>query len=88
MVTRTSQDSDWKVTIGHRILVKVGWALLTMAGYLAVAAVVVGIQTIWWYVAGLALTGLLIAVTLPEPVPQDLVVERERWVDPRGRLDS
>lgn len=84
MVTRTAHKVDWKVTIGHRILVKIGWGLLTLAGYLAVAAVVVGLEKMWWLVAGLALVGLLIAVTLPEPIPHDLVVERERWVDARG----
>jgi predicted cobalt transporter CbtA len=88
MVTRTSHPADWKVTIGHRILVKVGWGLLTIAGYLGVAAMVVGMQSMWWYAAGFALIGLLIAATLPEPVPQDLVVERRRWMDVRVRIDA
>jgi hypothetical protein len=87
MVTRTAHKADWKVTIGHRILVKVGWGLLALAAYLAVAAVVVGLEKMWWLVAGLALTGVLIALTLPEPVPQDLVVERRRWIDARGPRD-
>ena len=88
MVTRTAKANDWKITTGHRILVKVGWAFVTAAGYLAIAAVIVGLPSMWWYVAGLALTGMLVALTLPEPVPHDLVVERERWVNARGPASS
>lgn len=65
-------------------MVNVGWAIVALSVYLAFAATFTGLDEMWWVVAGLALLGMLVAVTLPEPVPRDLIMERQRWVDSRS----
>ena len=72
---------DWKVTMGYRILLRIGWAAIAVAIYFAAAAAVLDSIGVWWIVAGLASSVMLLMSLLPEPVPRDLIIGPRNWVD-------
>jgi hypothetical protein len=78
MTTRV--QTDWKVTTGYRILLRIGWAAIARAIYCATAAAVLDSMGVWMLVAGLALGVMLLVGVLPEPVPRDLIIGRRNWV--------
>ena len=75
-VTTVERATDWKVTIGYRMLLRLGWGVFALAIYGAIVALVVGAPGAWWMSAGLALLALLVVALLPEPVPAGMIVER------------
>lgn len=78
-MTTSQMASDWKTTVGRRILLRVASVFLALSAYLAVAAVVVDVAGVWWLVAGLALLALFSGAMAPAPVPSDLITgERSR----------
>ena len=79
MTTRVQRD--WKVTMGYRILLRIGWAAIAVAIYFAAAAAVLDSIGVWWIVAGLASSVMLLMSLLPEPVPRDLIIGPRNWVD-------
>ena len=81
MTTRVQRD--WKVTAGYRIVLRLGWAVMVFAVYLAGAAAVLDSSSVWWVVAGLAIGALGLVAILPEPVPRDQLVGRRNSVDTR-----
>ena len=81
MTTRVQRD--WKVTAGYRIVLRLGWAVMVFAVYLAGAAAVLDSSSVWWMVAGLATGALGLVAVLPEPVPRDQLVGRRTSVDTR-----
>jgi hypothetical protein len=85
MTTHSSPAPDWKVTIGYRILVKIGWGVTALAVYLGVAASLLDAVRVWWVVAGLALFAILVGVLLPEPVPREMITGHRNHIDPLGR---
>ena len=78
MTTRVQRD--WKVTMGYRILLRVGWGVILLALYLAGAAAAFDSIAGWWAVAGLAIGAMLVSALLPEPVPRDQITGRRNWV--------
>lgn len=84
MTTRVHRD--WKVTTGYRNLVRLGWGAIALAVYLAGAAAVLDSARVWWMVAGLALSVMLLSALLPEPIPRDQIVERRTHVEPTGTI--
>jgi len=81
----TSVQRDWKVTTGYRIMLKIGWAAISMAIYFAAVAAVLDSMSVWWIVAGLALGVMLLVSALPEPIPRDFLIGSRKWVDPLRR---
>lgn len=81
MTAPTARTSDWKVTVGHRLGPRAGWALVTLAVFVAVVAARLDSVGAWWAVAGLAALVMVGATHLPEPVPSDLLVEGRTRVD-------
>lgn len=75
---------DWKVTTGHRVLIKVGWIAVGFALYGAAVAVVVGVEEAWWMAAGMAGFALLVGVMMPAPVPRELITGGRNYIDARG----
>ena len=73
MTTATRVTRDWKLTLGHRILMKVAWAGLIVAAYGAAVAVIAGLPGAWWLAGAGALVALLAGLSLPEPVPHDML---------------
>jgi len=80
--------TDWKVTTGHRVLVRVGWLAIGLALYGAAVAVVVGIPEAWWVTVGMAVVALVISVVMPEPVPRELITGGRNHIDGRQNLDT
>ena len=74
---------DWKVTPAYRVLIKVGWAAVSLALYAACVAVVVGVPQAWWGAAGMAAVALLVAVLMPAPVPRELITGGRNHIDGR-----
>ncbi len=81
----TSVQRDWKVTTGYRIMLRIGWAAISMAIYFAAVAAVLDLMSVWWIVVGLAVGVMLLVSVLPEPVPRDLLIGPRTWVDPVRR---
>jgi hypothetical protein len=83
-VTTTTHAAgpDWKVTTGYRVMLRIAWCMVILSVYGAGVAVLVGFRGVWWVVAGLAASAMLVAALLPEPVPADLITEA------RSRLDA
>jgi hypothetical protein len=81
MTTRV--QPDWKVTTGYRVLLHVGWIIISSAVSLVAAAAVFDLSGTWWMVAGLAAGVLGLVTMLPEPVPRDQLVARRNRIDPR-----
>ena len=69
------------MTTDHRILLKIGWALIFAAVYFASAAVLLDSVRGWWIVAGLSLGVMLLMSALPEPVPRYLIIRPRNWLD-------
>ena len=67
--------------MGYRILLRIGWAAIAVAIYFAAAAAVLDSIGVWWIVAGLASSVMLLMSLLPEPVPRDLIIGPRNWVD-------
>lgn len=65
------------------MLLRIGWAVMAFAVYLAGAAAVLDSAGVWWMVAGLAMGAIGLVAFLPEPVPKDHLVARRNSVDPR-----
>ena len=82
VTAQTSRPNDWKVTTGYRVLVKVGWGVTALAVYLAAAALILGSVTVWWMVAALAASAILVGLLLPEPVPREMITGHRTQVDP------
>lgn len=85
MTAHPSAPRDWKVTTGYRVLVKIGWGATGLAVYLGVAASLLGVQGVWWIVAGLAVAAILVGMLLPEPVPREMITGHRNRIDPIGR---
>jgi hypothetical protein len=83
-VTTQTHSADWKVTTGYRILVTVGWGATALAAYLAAAAFILGSDRVWWVVAALAASAILVGLLLPEPVPRDMLNGHRTMVDLKG----
>ena len=79
----TAAHRDWKVTPGYRTLVRLGWALVALAVYLAGAAAILDAVVIWWAVAGLAAVAVLTGLMLPEPVPSSMLNTAKSHVEAR-----
>jgi len=79
--------TDWKVTTGYRVLIKVGWTAVGFALYGAAVAVVVGIDSAWWIAAGMAAFALLVGVFMPEPVPRELITGGRNHIDAHRSID-
>ena len=77
---------DWKVTPAYRLLIKVGWGMLTLAVYGVVVGAVIGVTGAWWLAAGMAAAAGVLAALLPPPVPSELITERTvvNWRGLRG----
>ena len=86
-MTTVERATDWKVTAGYRVLLRVGWGACALAAYGAIVALVVGAAGAWWMSAGLALFALLIVALLPEPIPAELIVARRTRLDTRRPVD-
>jgi len=69
----TQVQRDWKVTVSYRNLLRIGWAAISVAIYLAAAAAVLDSISVWWIVVGLAIAVLLLMSVLPEPIPRDFI---------------
>jgi len=69
----TQVQRDWKVTASYRNLLRIGWATISVAVYLAAAAAVLDSISVWWIVVGLAVAVLLLMSVLPEPIPRDFI---------------
>ena len=69
----TQVQRDWKVTASYRNLLRIGWATIFVAIYLAAAAAVLDSMSVWWIVVGLAVGVLLLVSALPEPIPSDFI---------------
>jgi hypothetical protein len=69
------------VTTGYRILVKLGWAATALAVYFSAAAFILGSVRVWWMVAALAASAMLVGLLLPEPVPRDMLNGHRTMVD-------
>jgi len=82
-VTTIERAADWKVTVGYRMLLRVGWGLLALAIFGGVVALVVGAPGAWWMAAGLALLAMLVVALLPEPVPAEMITGRRTRIDTR-----
>jgi len=85
MTVHTPPAPDWKVTTGYRVLVKIGWGVTALAVYLAAAASILGAVRVWWIVAGLAVTAILVGLLLPEPVPREMITGHRNHIDSMGR---
>ncbi len=70
------------MTATYRTLVRLGWALVALAIYLAGAAAILDATAIWWMVAGLASLAIVTGLLLPEPVPRTMLNEQ------RNRLSA
>lgn len=70
--------------MGHRVLVKVGWAATILAAYLAAVALVLGSMRVWWMVVAFAASGILTGLLLPEPVPGDMLNRSRAMVGSPG----
>ena len=81
VTVQTVRSPDWKVTTGYRVLVKLGWAAIALAVYFAAAAFILGSVRVWWMVAALAASAILVGLLLPEPVPRDMLNEHRTMVD-------
>jgi len=86
-VTTVDRTADWKVTVGYRMLLQVGWGVLALAVFGAVVAVLVGAPGAWWMAAGLALLVLLLVAFLPEPVPAEMLTGRRTRIDTRRPVE-
>lgn len=75
LMTTSSHAPDWKVTPAHRFLVGAGWLLASAACFVAGAAIVADMPEMWGAVASLALVAMGIGLSLPEPVPHDMLTE-------------
>ena len=75
--------TDWKVTTGYRVLMKVGWLAIGLALYGAAVAVVVGIPEAWWVTFGMACVALIVSVVMPEPVPREMITGGRNHIDGR-----
>ena len=82
-MTTIERAADWKVTVGYRMLLRVGWGLLALAIFGGVVALVVGAPGAWWMAAGLALLAMLVVALLPEPVPAEMITGRRTRIDTR-----
>ena len=80
-MTTVDRTADWKVTVGYRMLLWVGWGLFALAAWGGVIALVVGAPGAWWMAAGLAVVALLIVAFLPEPVPAEMLTGRRTHID-------
>jgi ABC-type spermidine/putrescine transport system permease subunit I len=85
-VTTADRAADWKVTAGYRFLLKLGWAVLALAAYGVVVALILGVPGAWWMAAGLAVLALLVVGFLPEPVPSEMITGRRTRIDTRRPL--
>jgi hypothetical protein len=77
---------DWKVTPAYRVLIKIGWAAVSLAVYTAAVAVVIDIPAAWWVTAGLAAVALIVGVLIPAPVPRTLITGPKNHIDARQPL--
>jgi hypothetical protein len=77
------RPTDWKVTTGYRVLIKVGWTAVALALYGAVVAVVVGLDQGWWAAAGAAAFALLVGALMPAPVPRELITGGHNHIETR-----
>ncbi|MFH1329957.1 MAG: hypothetical protein ABIJ48_04805 [Actinomycetota bacterium] len=86
-MTTVDRTADWKVTVGYRMLLQVGWGSFALALHGAIVALVVGAPGAWWMAAGLALVALLVVAFLPEPVPAEMLTGRRTRVDTRRPVE-
>jgi ABC-type spermidine/putrescine transport system permease subunit I len=86
-VTTVDRAADWKVTVGYRMLLRVGWGVFALAVYGAIVALVVGAPGAWWMAAGLAVLALLVVAFLPEPVPAEMLTGRRTRIDTRRPVE-
>ena len=86
-VTTVDRTADWKVTVGYRLLLRVGWGLFALAAWGGVVALVVGAPEAWWMSAGLAVLALLLVALLPEPVPVEMLTGRKTRVNTKRPVD-
>ncbi len=85
MTTHVTRVPDWKITTGYRVLVKIGWGVISLAVYFAGAASILDAAVIWWIVAGLAIIVILTTLLLPEPIPRDMITGGSHRIDTRRR---
>jgi predicted cobalt transporter CbtA len=83
-VTTYPHVRDWKLTTGHLVLMKIGWGVVVLAVYLAAAATIFDSAVAWWIVAGLAIIALATALSLPGPVPKELLTGSRTYLKGRG----
>lgn len=83
-----SAQRDWKVSAGYRTLTRIGGVLVVVGVWCAGAATALGSVGVWWIVAGLGASGLLVAATLPEPVPRDYISGAPTRVNTRPTLQT
>ena len=86
-MTTVDRAADWKVTVGYRMLLRVGWGMFALAVYGAIVALVVGAPGAWWMAAGLAVLALLVVAFLPEPVPAEMLTGRRTRIDTRRPVE-
>jgi hypothetical protein len=86
-VTTVDRTADWKVTVGYKTLLRVGWGLFALAIWGGVIALVAGAPGAWWMAAGLAVLALLLVAFLPEPVPAEMLTGRRTHIDTRRPVD-
>lgn len=82
-MTITAHSPDWKVTPAHKVLIGVGWTIAMLALAFGAAAVVLDMPRLWGAVAGLAVFAMGLGLTLPEPVPGDMLTGTATRVDAR-----
>lgn len=71
------------MTTGYRVVLGLGWSTVVMAAYLAGAAAILDSIAIWWLVAGLALSAMLLRALLPDPVPREYITGGRNEVGPQ-----
>ena len=86
-MTTLDRPADWKVTVGYKVLLRVGWGLFALAAYEGSVALVLGVPGAWWMAAGLAVLALLLVAFLPEPVPAGMLTDRRTRVDTRRPVE-
>jgi ABC-type spermidine/putrescine transport system permease subunit I len=86
-VTTAEHASDWKVTVGYKTLLRVGWGLFALAAWGGIVALVVGAPGAWWMAAGLAVAALLLVAFLPEPVPAEMITGRRTRINTKRPVE-
>ncbi|MCU0282201.1 MAG: hypothetical protein MUE66_10425 [Acidimicrobiia bacterium] len=86
-MTTVDRTADWKVTVGYKTLLRVGWGLVALAAWGGVIALVAGAPGAWWMAAGVAVLALLLVAFLPEPVPAEMITGRRTRVNTRRPVE-